>query len=40
VESNLTAILGRMAAYQQRLITWDEMMKSTDRMEANLKLRW
>jgi predicted dehydrogenase len=24
-ESNLTAILGRMAAYQQRVITWEEM---------------
>ena len=40
VESNLTAILGRMAAYQQRLVTWDEMMKSTERLQANLKLRW
>ena len=40
VESNLTAILGRMAAYQQRVVTWDEMMKSTERLQANLKLRW
>ncbi len=40
VESNLTAILGRMAAYQQRVITWDEMMRSDERLEANLKLRW
>ena len=40
VESNLTAILGRTAAYQQRLVTWDEMMKSTERLQANLKLRW
>ena len=40
VESNLTAILGRTAAYQQRVITWDEMMKSNERLQANLKLRW
>ncbi len=39
-ESNLTAILGRMAAYGQRTVTWDEMMKSTERLEANLKLKW
>ncbi len=41
VESNLSAILGRMAAYQNRLVTWDEMLKSTERIDAgNLKLRW
>ncbi len=40
VESNLTAILGRTAAYQHRLVSWDEMMKSEERWEANLKLRW
>ncbi len=40
VESNLTAILGRTAAYQQRVVTWDEMMKSTERLQINLKLRW
>ncbi len=40
VESNLTAILGRTAAYQQRVVTWDEMMKSNERYEASLKLRW
>ncbi|MGO9240488.1 MAG: Gfo/Idh/MocA family protein [Bryobacteraceae bacterium] len=40
VESNLTAILGRMAAYQQRVITWDEMMKSKERLHADLKLKW
>ncbi len=40
VESNLTAILGRMAAYQGRMVTWDEMMKSTEKYEANLKLQW
>lgn len=40
VESNLTAILGRMAAYQQRMVTWDDMMKSNEKYEAALKLRW
>lgn len=39
-ESNLTAILGRMAAYQQRLVTWEEMMKSKERLHADLKLKW
>jgi len=40
VESNLTGILGRMAAYQQRTVTWDEMMASTEKWEASLKLKW
>ncbi len=40
VDSNLTAILGRTAAYQQREVTWDEMMRSNEKWEANLKLRW
>jgi predicted dehydrogenase len=40
VESNLTAILGRTAAYLGRTVTWDEMLKSTEKLEANLKLRW
>ena len=39
-ESNLTAILGRMAAYQQRLVTWEEMRKSKERLHADLKLKW
>jgi len=40
VESNLTAILGRTAAYQQRMVTWDELLKSKERLHADLKLRW
>jgi myo-inositol 2-dehydrogenase / D-chiro-inositol 1-dehydrogenase len=40
VDSNLTAILGRTAAYQQRVVTWDEMMQSNEKFEAPLKLRW
>jgi hypothetical protein len=37
-ESNVTAILGRIAAYQQRLVTRDEMTKSTERLQANCGL--
>jgi myo-inositol 2-dehydrogenase/D-chiro-inositol 1-dehydrogenase len=40
VESNLTAILGRTAAYQQRVVTWDELMNSKEKFEPSLKLRW
>ncbi len=40
VDSNLTAILGRTAAYKQTTVTWDEMMASTERWNADLKLRW
>ena len=40
VDSNLTAILGRTAAYQGSMLTWDEMMKSTEKWEADLKLAW
>jgi len=38
VESNLTSILGRMAAYQERIVTWDEMMRSGEKLEARLKV--
>src|ERR1017187_7519132 len=40
VESNLTAILGRTAAYRQSVVTWDEIMKSDEKWEVDLKLRW
>jgi uncharacterized protein (DUF952 family) len=40
VESNLTAILGRTAAYENRSITWEEMLRSEEKFEAHLKLRW
>lgn len=40
VDSNLTGILGRMAAYEQRTVTWDEMMASKERWELNLSLKW
>jgi hypothetical protein len=37
-ESTLTSILGRMAAYESRAVTWDEMMKSKARFEVRLRL--
>ena len=40
VESNFTGILGRMAAYRGGTVTWDEMMASTEKWEAKLKLQW
>jgi hypothetical protein len=40
VESNLTAILRPMAAYENRTVTWDEMLRSQEKYEASLKLRW
>jgi myo-inositol 2-dehydrogenase / D-chiro-inositol 1-dehydrogenase len=40
VESNLTGILGRMAAYRGGAVTWAEMMQSTEKWEANLQLKW
>lgn len=41
VESNLTGILGRTAAYRQAEVTWDEMMKANEKWEApRLKLKW
>ncbi|MFN7992639.1 MAG: Gfo/Idh/MocA family oxidoreductase [Bryobacteraceae bacterium] len=40
VESNLTAILGRTAAYRNTTVTWEEMMRSEEKLVANLKLRW
>lgn len=40
VESNLTAILGRTAAYKQTTVTWEELMASTERWHADLKLSW
>lgn len=38
VESNLTAILGRMAAYRNTVVTWEEMMESTEEFDPKLSL--
>jgi predicted dehydrogenase len=37
VESTLTCVLGRMAAYGERMVTWEEMLASP-RLEAGLRL--
>ena len=33
VRSNLTTILGRTAAYKKAEVTWDEMLKSGEKLE-------
>jgi myo-inositol 2-dehydrogenase / D-chiro-inositol 1-dehydrogenase len=37
VRSNLVTILGRTAAYQGRVVTWDELLRSNERLVADLK---
>jgi myo-inositol 2-dehydrogenase/D-chiro-inositol 1-dehydrogenase len=37
VQSNLITIMGRTAAYEKRVVTWDELLKSTKIMEPNFK---
>jgi predicted dehydrogenase len=37
VRSNIATILGRTAAYRHQDVTWEEMIKSTERFEPNLK---
>ena len=36
-QSNLTAILGRTAAYRKRGVTWEEMMHSGEKLEAGIQ---
>ena len=36
VRSNLVTILGRTAAYEGRVVTWDELMNSEARLVADL----
>ena len=36
VRSNLTAILGRTACYKGGPVTWDEMMKASEKLETDL----
>jgi myo-inositol 2-dehydrogenase/D-chiro-inositol 1-dehydrogenase len=38
-QSNLTAILGRTAAYRKRSLTWDEMLRTGEKFEAKLQGR-
>jgi myo-inositol 2-dehydrogenase/D-chiro-inositol 1-dehydrogenase len=37
VQSNLITILGRKAAYENRLVTWEELVKDQERLTPNLK---
>ena len=37
VRSNLTTILGRMAAYKNSVVTWDEMMRRKEKFSPDLK---
>lgn len=37
VRSNLVTVLGRTAAYENRLITWDDLLKEKQAPDANLK---
>ncbi len=37
VRSNLTTILGRMAAYKNGVVTWEEMMRANEKLTADLK---
>jgi predicted dehydrogenase len=37
VQSNLITILGRKAAYENRVVTWDELLKDEERLVPNLK---
>lgn len=38
VESTLTCILGRTTAYENRVVTWEEMMAANTRLDPNLRL--
>lgn len=38
VESTLTAILGRMSAYRAAPVSWDEMIRSNERLEPKLSI--
>lgn len=37
-DSTLTAILGRTAAYRQALVTWDEMLRTGEKLDIGLSL--
>ncbi len=36
VQSNMIAIMGRMAAYQKKTISWDELFKSDEKLDLKL----
>jgi hypothetical protein len=37
VRSNLATILGRMAAYKNGVVTWQEMMRAKEKFAPDLK---
>ncbi len=37
VRSNLTSVLGRTAAYSGKVVTWDDMMRTKEKLEPDLK---
>jgi predicted dehydrogenase len=37
-KSNMSAILGRMAAYENTVVTWEEVNRSTEELASNLNL--
>jgi len=37
-DSTMTSILGRIAAYEGRIVTWDEMVKANAKLDAKLDL--
>lgn len=37
IRSTLTSILGRSAAYESREMTWEEMIKASEKLEADLR---
>ncbi len=37
VLSNMITILGRTAAYRQQIVSWEQIVNSTDKLEADLK---
>ena len=37
VRSNLVTILGRVAAYEGRMVRWSEIINSNEKLEANLR---
>ncbi len=37
VRSNLITVLGRTAAYEKRMVTWNELMNTKEKLDANLK---
>ena len=37
VQSNLVTLLGRKAAYTGKLVTWDELVKDTERLDGKLE---